>query len=241
MKLKSQKTNKVNHGPLLRAKVSAVALVVLAASPAFAEVLDLEKGVYTTRKVVSRSVVNGVLDLDRPAPPELTEEQVASLGGPTERIKPQPIRRVPIGKPEVEDLILEVGMKHAGHPGIRKAGLTSTEWLALFRSNIAIESNFKQSARSSVGAIGLGQLMPATAAVLGVDPHDPKENLDGSARYLLTQLNDFGSAELALAAYNAGPGAVIQYGGIPPYRETEGHVVKVLSIYQASLSKENLQ
>ena len=227
---------------LIRPIIAAL-LPLLAHQPASAEVLDLDRGTYTTRKVVSRTVVKGVLDLDRPPPPEVEEQRVAAIDPDAERLVIKPSKRVAarVGRPEVEDMIVEVGMKYADHPGIRKAGLTSTEWLMLFRANIAIESNFHQSALSSVGAIGLGQLMPATAEQLGVDPYDAKQNLDGSARYLLTQLHDFGSAELALAAYNAGPGAVLKYGGIPPYEETKGHVSKVLSVYETSIPKETSQ
>jgi len=123
-------------------------------------------------------------------------------------------------------------------PALKAAGLSGTEWLALFRANIAVESAFNPDARSSVGAIGLGQLMPGTADLLGVDPHDPEDNLHGSARYLLAQLEDFGAADLALAAYNAGPEAVRDYGGILPYAETEGHVAKVLRLTNATLSSE---
>ena len=101
--------------------------------------------------------------------------------------------------------------------------MSGLEWLAFFRANIAVESAFNPQARSRVGAIGLGQLMPETAEVLGVDPFDPRQNLQGSARYLLTQMERFESPELALAAYNAGPLAVVKYSGIPPYRETQGH------------------
>ena len=108
--------------------------------------------------------------------------------------------------------------------------MSSRDWLAFFRANIAIESAFDPGARSHVGAIGLGQLMPDTARVLGVDPHDPEQNLHGSARYLLTQLDRFGTPQLALAAYNAGPEAVARHGGIPPYRETQGHVRKVMAV-----------
>lgn len=116
--------------------------------------------------------------------------------------------------------------------------MSSREWLAFFRANIAIESAFDPGARSHVGAIGLGQLMPDTARVLGVDPHDPEQNLHGSARYLLTQLDRFGTPQLALAAYNAGPEAVARHGGIPPYRETQGHVRKVMAVYAQSIGDQ---
>ena len=90
------------------------------------------------------------------------------------------------------------------------------------------ESGFNPKARSGAGAIGLMQLMPGTAAGLGVDPHDPAQNLRGGARYLADQLERFGSLDLALAAYNAGPGAVTKHGGIPPYAETQRYVATVL-------------
>jgi len=121
--------------------------------------------------------------------------------------------------------------RYANDPAIARAGLTANDWVALVRSNVQIESAFNPAARSHVGAIGLGQLMPETARQLGVSPHDMHENLDGSARYLLAMLKRFGSGELALAAYNAGPEAVARHGGIPPYRETQGHVRKVMSVF----------
>ncbi|WP_207100852.1 lytic transglycosylase domain-containing protein [Paracoccus shandongensis] len=137
-----------------------------------------------------------------------------------------------IPRPEVLAAIDDVGMRYAGHPSLRAAGMSVTEWLSFFRANIEIESGYRQTAVSSVGAIGLGQLMPATAAKLGVNPNDMHQNLDGSARYMLMLLGRFGSKELALAGYNAGPGAVEKYGGIPPYPETQGHVRKVMSVFQ---------
>ncbi|WP_413873563.1 lytic transglycosylase domain-containing protein [Albidovulum sp.] len=73
--------------------------------------------------------------------------------------------------------------------------------------------------------------MPGTADDLRVDPADPIENLDGGARYLLEQIEEFGSLELALAAYNAGPDAVRQYDGIPPYAETRSHIGRVMAAY----------
>lgn len=94
----------------------------------------------------------------------------------------------------------------------------------LFLRLVNQESRFNPNARSHKGAIGLAQLMPFTAAKLGVDPYDPYQNLDGGARYLAQQYREFKSWRLALAAYNAGPGAVKKHGGVPPYRETRNYV-----------------
>lgn len=96
------------------------------------------------------------------------------------------------------------------------------------------ESGFNASAVSPAGARGLMQLMPATARGLGVDPMDPAQAVDGAARLLRSLTNEFGSTSLALAAYNAGPGAVHRYNGIPPYGETQRYVPAVLG-YQKEL------
>lgn len=98
----------------------------------------------------------------------------------------------------------------------------------LFLKLVNQESRFRPDARSPKGAMGLAQLMPGTAQELGVDPSDPVQNLRGGARYLRQQLNTFGDPALALAAYNAGPGAVRKYGGIPPFRETQNYVSTIL-------------
>ena len=100
---------------------------------------------------------------------------------------------------------------------------------ALLRGLIRQESNFDPGAKSPAGAIGLCQLMPATAAGLGVtNPSDPVQNIEGGAKYLKQQLDTFGGdVTKALAAYNAGPGAVQRFGGVPPYAETQNYVQKV--------------
>ncbi len=102
----------------------------------------------------------------------------------------------------------------------RKHGIPEDLFLRLVQQ----ESGWNPSARSHKGARGLAQLMPGTAAKLGVDAGDPIQNLEGGARYLRMMYNTFGSWRLALAAYNAGPGAVAKYGGVPPYRETRNYV-----------------
>ena len=101
---------------------------------------------------------------------------------------------------------------------------------ALFLRLIMVESGWNPRALSQKGAVGLAQLMPATARLMRVDPRDPAQNLNGGAKYLRKMFDRFGNWPLALAAYNAGPEAVAQYGGIPPYQETQAYV---RSIWQA--------
>jgi len=91
------------------------------------------------------------------------------------------------------------------------------------------ESGFDPNAVSAAGARGLMQLMPSTAATLGVNPDDPAQAVDGAARLLRDLIGEFGRTDLALAAYNAGPGAVHRYGGVPPYPETRRYVAAVLA------------
>lgn len=105
----------------------------------------------------------------------------------------------------------------------------------LFDALVASESAYDPKARSRAGALGLSQLMPDTARGLGVsNPFDPMQNLRGGAQYLSQMLSRFGGdPRLALAAYNAGPGAVEKFGGVPPYSETQTYVNRVMSLFEA--------
>ena len=166
----------------------------------------------------------------------LASDGLAILGETEAAPKPDALRFAALAQPaplpraDVLSGIKATALRYAGHPGLRRAGLSVTQWLALYRANIEVESAYRQDAISHAGAVGLGQLMPATARDLDVDPHDALQNLDGSARYLAMMLETFGDPYLALAAYNAGPDAVRQYGGIPPYRETQNHVARVMAV-----------
>ena len=122
---------------------------------------------------------------------------------------------------EYDELIYTTAMQHKVDP-------------ALVKAVIHAESNFRPTVKSSAGAQGLMQLMPGTAASLGVtNSNDPVQNVDGGTRLLRKLLDRYDqNVSLALAAYNAGPGAVAQYGGIPPYPETQRYVPRVLSLYK---------
>lgn len=129
--------------------------------------------------------------------------------------------------------------KAAVTPSLNAAG-ASVELSPLLLEAVAwAESRFKADARSSAGAVGVMQLMPGTAAELGVNPHDPDANIRGGARYLRQMLVMFdGDVEKALAAYNAGPNAVRRYGGVPPFKETRAYVAAILD-YMATRAQED--
>lgn len=101
---------------------------------------------------------------------------------------------------------------------------------SLLTAVASVESGWDPQAVSPAGAVGLLQLEPETARELGADPLDPAQSADAGARYLRWLLDRFGDLKLALAAYNAGPGAVERYGGVPPYPEAERYVQRILAL-----------
>jgi cell wall-associated NlpC family hydrolase len=122
---------------------------------------------------------------------------------------------------QYDSLFKAAGTKHGISPNILAAVAKA-------------ESNFNANAKSGAGALGLMQIMPGTAKGLGVNPMVPAEAVDGAAKMLSGLVKKYGSVDLALAAYNAGPGAVDKYKGIPPYTETQNYVKKVLSYVQGA-------
>ncbi len=169
-----------------------------------------------------------VAELERrlmtPAPPasEVGDSFATMLGAVASPAGVSPVQPAGEGDVPYASLIDGAAARHGLDP-------------ALLRGLVRQESGFDASAVSHAGARGLTQLMPGTAAALGVtDPTDPAQALDGGARYLRELLDRFGGdTSKALAGYNAGPGAVQRYGGIPPYAETRAYVTNVLAYADA--------
>lgn len=141
----------------------------------------------------------------------------------------------------IEQLIIRVAQETHGHPGVSATGLSVVQWRALIQALIWQESRFVIRAESPVGAYGLTQIMPGTAGDLGIFPEyrtSPYLQVEGGARYLAQQLNRFdGNIIFALAAYNAGPGRVIEYSGVPPFQETQHYVTVIPQKYNEYLAR----
>lgn len=148
----------------------------------------------------------------------------------------------PPAPPKPPDPIPDVQSRLTPQEMITRAAIQAGLPPAIVHSVAKAESGYQTDALSPKGAIGLMQLMPATAAELNVDPHDPAQNAEAGARYLRDLLlkyeNDPHQVSKAVAAYNAGPGAVDKYNGIPPYRETVDYVNRVLKEYEKEQLKK---
>jgi soluble lytic murein transglycosylase-like protein len=188
---------------------------------------------------------------NEPSSRSFTRELAAAQGTPPTS---PPVRRKPSGdvvelSGSVEERLRE--LQNAKNRSSRSAGSSWQQEILqasresglppeLLRAMMQVESGGNPRAVSPKGAMGLMQLMPGTARLMGVDdPYDPEENLQGGAAYMARMMKKYGDdQELALAAYNAGPGRVDAYGGIPPFPETQNYVKKVLSLYENFLSEE---
>jgi soluble lytic murein transglycosylase-like protein len=150
---------------------------------------------------------------------------------PTHPVKDLRIYRLPTAPVSLPPRAVQPAERTSFDSIIEREASANSIPVDLVRAVIQVESNFNTRARSSVGAMGLMQLMPATAADLGVqNPYDPAQNIRGGVAYLRQLLDRYGTEELALAAYNAGPEAVGRYGNrVPPYSETRNYVQRIAS------------
>lgn len=187
------------------------ALMIVAALPASADTL------FSSRGKSDFSTKLGVLD-GRAA------SQYAGSRKLQPEVKPGPERRVAAAPMRAYVGRYSGPWLQVARQMARKHSIPEDVFLRLVQR----ESGWNATAVSHKGAIGLAQLMPDTARLLKVNPRDPAQNLDGGARYLSQQFRRYGDWRLALAAYNAGPGAVDKYGGVPPYAETTAYVTAIL-------------
>ncbi len=140
----------------------------------------------------------------------------------------------------IEMMIAQTAKKYGDDPALAAIGINPVEFRCWFQALVKQESAFSIGARSPKAAFGLTQIIPGTAQDLGIYPEyyeDPHLQLEGGARYLLQQVKKYKSMPLALAAYNAGPGAVDKYGGVPPFAETQDYIVRISGFYNTYAAK----
>lgn len=175
-------------------------LLTLVALPGHAQVIEIADGVARTYA----------------GPTRFTDTAVEPLLPPRAA---RPVTRAPPHAVARADLAPAIAASAAAH-GLDPRLVEAVAWR---------ESRLRPDALSPKGAFGPMQLMPATARALGVDAHDPEQNIAGGARYLRQMADRFGDWTLALAAYNAGPNAVARFGGVPPFAETRSYVINILA------------
>jgi len=206
----------------LRVAYGAVLAIACGVVPARAEIVYLTSG--RTMSVLGHRVDGDTIVLSLRGGGE-----IACAGGLVARIAPD---EVPYPEPAAPGKAAGAGVEPGGVPYWDEIAKAAGVWGVdpdLVRAVIEVESAFEPRALSAKGAMGLMQLMPATARQYGVaDPFDPRANIEAGTKHLRSLLDRY-DLSLALAAYNAGPGAVDRFGGVPPYRETKDYVRRVMS------------
>lgn len=178
----------------------------------------------TSGNTIRLHTSNGAIEFPAATVLSFEDEEIAPAP-PVSAASPAPV--YPISQPLTTRELVTQAAKLAGLPP------------ALVHSVAKAESAYQTRAISNKGAIGLMQLMPGTAAALHADPHDPKQNAEAGAMYLRELLLKYdGTVSKALAAYNAGPGAVDRYHGVPPYRETINYVNRVIQQYEKNQASQ---
>jgi hypothetical protein len=217
---------------LARLALATCVVVLVGAAPASAEIVMLTSG--RTLSVKGHKVVGESVVLTLRSGGEVTCDQ--SL---IEKIVPD---EVPYPEPPPAAAVADEGQAPTAERGALLRDSVYAELIAaaaqahgvdpmLVQALIQVESNYKPRAKSNKGAMGLMQLMPATAREYNVrNAYDPKSNIDAGVRKLKSLIDKWGGLDLALAAYNAGEGAVARFKGIPPYRETQNYVSRILAI-----------
>ena len=161
---------------------------------------------------------------------QLPSSVVTGFEKELEEARPAPAAATaPAAVPAIKPALAQKGPRELVEAAAKKNGLPPN----FVHSVVAAESGYQTGAVSPKGAIGLMQLMPATAQTYNANPYDPSQNVEAGAAYLRELLIKYnGDARLALAAYNAGPGAVSKYNGVPPYAETQTYIERVLQKYK---------